>query len=176
MTNTTATDNTITIQLRVTMCYWHKSPISWIAGVAQITHVIMVGNAHRCAALARYSCLATWSERLCCHLSVIGISNTSYWVSWFLPFICMSLMDYAFLGATAMPVVSTNIAQPIGPYIIREKSQLLFNLPYFLFCIYQQYTFRCISYWMGFDANYCIIHILLFILNCVFCSPLVYIL
>ena len=29
---------------------------------------------------------------------------------------------------------------------------------------------------MGFDANYCVIHILLFILYCVICSPHVYIL
>jgi len=112
----------------------------------------------------------------CCHLSAIGTSNTSCINPWVVPFIWMSLMDCVSLGATSMFVVGANMIPSIWRYVIREKSQLLFNLPHFLYCIYQQHTPRCISYWMGFDANYCIIHILLYVLCCVLCSPHVYIL
>ena len=111
----------------------------------------------------------TWN--LCCHIFAIGTSNTSSLDPWVLPFICLSFMVCKSVGATSTPIVGINITQPIGRYVIHEKSQLPFNLPYFLYCIYQQHTPICISYWMGFCANYCFIHILLLVVCFYLQSP-----
>jgi hypothetical protein len=62
MTISTHAHYTYAIQLRVTMRYWHRSQISWIAGMAQITRVIVAGNTNGCAAFAKYTYLTAWSE------------------------------------------------------------------------------------------------------------------
>jgi hypothetical protein len=58
----------------------------------------------------------------------------------------MSFLICVSVGATSTLVVGSIMTQPKGRYVFRENSQLLFNLLYFLYCIYQQQTPTCISY------------------------------
>jgi hypothetical protein len=134
---------------------------------------IVAGNSRGCVAFAKYKERKS-SMNSCCHLSAIGTSNTSGLDTWVLPFVCMSLMVCVSVGATSMIVVDSNMTQPKGRHVFRAKSQLLFNLLYFVYRISQQPT--CVSNRMSFDVYYCIIHILLFVVCCVICSPNDYVL